>query len=83
MEPKYFSSFQNAKSNGICVPTVLDSAVLIILTPLKIAKKIQLLCHEICGVYSRAGTIQVQGFNTAFRVFNALTPATPWLFGLQ
>ena len=25
MEPKYFSSFQNAKSNGICVPTVFDS----------------------------------------------------------
>ena len=46
MEPKYCSSFQNAKSNGICVRAVLDSAVLILLTqellkPLKLAKKIQ------------------------------------------
>ena len=85
MEPKYCSSFQNAKSNGICVPTVfdstfiepsLDSTVLIILTLLKIAKKIQILHYEICGVYSRAVSIQMQGFDTVCRV----TPAISWHF---
>ena len=44
--------------------------------PLKIAKKIQILHHEICEVYSRAGSIQMQGFNTACRV----TPAISWHF---